>query len=266
MEEYQVVIAKYGSRSTVKSEVYLNYGLYHQEDEHIGMHYFVWILRNSERTILVDTGFSVIGGANRNRTLDHNVPALYEKLGIDPLTAPQIIITHGHFDHIGNLDNFPASQMLISKKEFDFWNSKHATRKLFHHSVEDHELEHLRKIHSEDRLEFFEGRTTLAPGVEVIEVGGHTPGQSVVKVNTSEGTVLLASDAIHFYEEYEADRPFMSVASLVDMYEAFDVIRTMSKSGEIHHLVSGHDVDTLPRFTSVDGELSEIVSTIGKFQ
>ena len=265
MDEYQVTIAKYGSRSTVKSEVYLNYGLYHQPDEPIGLHYFFWVIRNSQRTILVDTGFSVIGGANRKRTLDHNVPELYKRLGISPEDAPQIIITHGHFDHIGNLDFFPKSQMLISEKEYDFWNSKHAGRTLFHHSVEDYELAHLRQLRAEKRLEFFSDRIEVASGIEIIEVGGHTPGQAVVKVNTSEGVVLLASDAIHFYEEFEADRPFMSVSSLVYMYAAFDTIREMVASGEIKHLVSGHDVDTLNRFTPATGDLSTIVSTIGRY-
>lgn len=36
-ETYEIVIVNYGRRQTVKSEVYLNYGLYREADEPIGM-------------------------------------------------------------------------------------------------------------------------------------------------------------------------------------------------------------------------------------
>jgi hypothetical protein len=65
---YQVTIVKYGTRQTVRSDVYLNHHLYGEPDGPIGMDYFFWVVRNTERTIIVDTGFSAIGGANRKRT------------------------------------------------------------------------------------------------------------------------------------------------------------------------------------------------------
>ncbi len=82
-------------------------------------------------------------------------------------------------------------------------------------------------------------------------------------ISTSEGAVLLASDAIHFYEEYEQDRPFTFVANLVDMYDAFDRIHEMERSGKVRHVVSGHDAGTLRRFTPATGELAGSVATIG---
>jgi glyoxylase-like metal-dependent hydrolase (beta-lactamase superfamily II) len=135
---------------------------------------------------------------------------------------------------------------------------------MFHHSVEDKELETLRKAIKEERVVTFRDRFDVAPGVEVIEVGGHTPGQSMVKVNTSEGVVLLASDAIHYYEEYDRDMLFMSVSSLVDMYSGFDRVRALTQSGEIDILVSGHDPDTLSRFTAVEGPYHDVAAVIGE--
>ena len=86
------------------------------------------------------------------------------------------------------------------------------------------------------------------------------------KVDTSEGTVLLASDSMHYYEEYERDMPFTYVADLIGMYEGFDRIRAMEQSGEISHIVAGHDPDTLDRFTPVTtGPLAGLASTIGVF-
>jgi glyoxylase-like metal-dependent hydrolase (beta-lactamase superfamily II) len=263
MSTYQVLIARFGHRDTVRSDVFLNYPLHGQPDGPIGMDYFVWVIRNQERTILVDTGFSQVGGANRDRTSLIELPELYRKLGVDPSASPTVIVTHAHYDHIGNLDLFPTSSVVISRREFEFWNGRHGRRTLFHHSVEDDELATLQKIAADGRIEFFDGSTTVAPGVEVIEVGGHTPGQSVVKVDTDAGVVLLASDAVHYYEELEDDLPFSSAADLVAMYAGFDRINGMVAAGEVQHVVSGHDPGTLDRFTPATGDLSGFVATIG---
>jgi hypothetical protein len=56
---------------------------------------------------------------------------------------------------------------------------------------------------------------------------------------------------------------FMSVANLVDMYEGFDRIRRLVESGDVSHLVSGHDPDTLNRFSPATGPHGHLAATIG---
>lgn len=261
---YRVTIVKYGTRSTKKSDVYLNFPLYHEADEPIGMDYFFWIIQNAERTVVVDTGFSRHGGDVRGRTTLADVGELFAHFGVAPEDAPDVVLTHAHYDHAGNLGLFPRSRVLMADLEHEFWTSRHANRAMFHHSVEDDELAYIEKVAADGRLVLFGERIDIAPGIEAFVVGGHTPGQCVVKVATSEGTVLLASDAIHYYEEYERDMLFMSVANLVDMYEGFDLIHDMESSGEIDHVVSGHDPDTLRRFNPAQGEYGHLAATIGR--
>jgi glyoxylase-like metal-dependent hydrolase (beta-lactamase superfamily II) len=85
----------------------------------------------------------------------------------------------------------------------------------------------------------------------------------VVKVATSEGQVLLASDAVHYYEEYASRMPFAIVSDVVRMYEVYEEISAMISSGEIAQFIPGHDSQTLDRYASVSGELSHLVSRIG---
>jgi len=262
-ERYVVTIARHGSRMTTRSEVFLNYGLYHESDGPIGMDYFVWVIRNASRTIVLDTGFSRRGAEARGRDVLVDVPQLFTQLGVDPAEAPLVVISHAHYDHIGNLDHFHSSRFLLSRKEFEFWNGPHATKPLFHHSVEDSELDMLRGLVRDGRVDFFDDSVQVAPGVEAIEVGGHTPGQTALIVDTSEGKVLLASDAVHYYEELEADRPFVSVTDVVGMYDSFERIRRLVDSGAIAHIVSGHDPSTLTRFTPSTGALTDVAATIG---
>lgn len=262
-DSYEVVIVKYGTRETRKSDVFLNYAIYGEPDEPIRMDYFFWVVRNERCTILVDTGFSKIGGAVRNRTFLIDPARAYAALGVDPASQPTVVITHAHYDHIGNIDLFPAASLVLAQREYDFWTGPRAGRAQFQHSVQREEIAALAAAHADGRVRTFADRTELAPGIELIEIGGHTPGQSVVLVRTASGPVLLASDAIHYYEEYERDRPFAFVADLVAMYAGFDRIRAMVDAGVVRHLVSGHDPDTLARFTPVDGELTGLAATIG---
>lgn len=260
---YEVVILRYGTREAAASEVYLNHHLYHEPDAAIGMDYFIWVIRNSARTICVDTGFSGAIGRARGRTLLVEPGKALAEIDVDPTAVPTVVVTHAHYDHIGNLPLFPDSQLVLAADEYQFWMGPHRRRTQFHHSIEDSELEYLSAAVTGGRVTLFSGRLDLAPGVELVQLGGHTPGQTVVRVATLAGVVLIASDAVHYYDEYDKDRPFSSVADLVGMYAGFDTIRAWFRAGEVQHLVAGHDPTTLDRFPAMAG-MAGTAAVIGR--
>lgn len=260
----QITIVQYGTRQGAKSEVYLNWNIYGRADEPIGMDYFFWIIDTGEQRIVVDTGFSKAGGENRSRTLLVSPQAAFAALEVDPASAPEVLVTHAHYDHIGNLDHFPSSRVTLSRSEWEFWTGGMERRTQFHHSIEDAELAELRRAEAEGRVRLFDEELEIAPGVRMVRVGGHTPGQSIVLVDTAEGRVALASDAVHYYEEYEEDLPFAFVADLPAMYAGFDLLHAWERDGIVQHVVSGHDPETLERFGRVtDGALPGLTARIG---
>jgi glyoxylase-like metal-dependent hydrolase (beta-lactamase superfamily II) len=249
---YEVLVVRYGRRVGKKGETYLNYHVYGEADGPLPMDYFVWVVRNDERTVVVDTGFRPEVGTRRGREVLVDPPEALAEVGVDPASAEVVVATHAHYDHIGNLHRFPSAEVVVSRREFDFWKGPYGSRLQFAHSTEAPELAVLGKLGEKGRLRFVDGHQQLAPGIEVIDVGGHTPGQMVAVVQTASGQVVLASDAVHFYEEYERDRPFSIVADLADAYRAFDTIRELT-SGPGGVLVAGHDPEVMNRFPHYTG-------------
>ena len=71
------------------------------------------------------------------------------------------------------------------------------------------------------KVVFHDGDSTIAPGLSVHHMGGHTDGLQVVRVRTQKGWMVLASDATHLYANIEQQRPFPIVYNVGDMIEAY---------------------------------------------
>jgi glyoxylase-like metal-dependent hydrolase (beta-lactamase superfamily II) len=251
---YDVLAVRYGTRRTTAADVFLNFTTYGEPDRALGMDYFFWVIRDAAgRSVLVDTGFPPTGGAARGRTTLLDMADALRAITVRPDDVTQIVITHGHYDHIGGLPWFGAAEVIMTRTEYDFWTGAMASRALFAHAAEPAEIDYLRTLREAGRLTLAGNSHQVAPGIELIQVGGHTPGQAIVSVHTGSGRVILASDAVHYYEELERDRPFSTVANLAEMYAAFDQIREMEQDASTS-IIAGHDPAVAERFPTMPGQ------------
>jgi len=267
---YEVLAVRYGTRVATKAESYLNYHVYGEPDESFEMDYSFWLVRGPQRTILFDCGFDAEVGRRRGRTTLVDPVAALSALGVEPDDIDQVVVTHAHYDHIGNLRRFPNAEVVMARREYEFWAGPYGRRLQLAHSTEPDELAYLVTTREQGRMRLVEDTLDLGPGIELVVIGGHTPGQMVAQVAVDgpgggPGAVVLAADALHFYEELERDRPFFVVADLVDMYRGFDLLREMTQD-EGRLLVAGHDAQVRARFPGrlpgLGDELADLVVPI----
>ncbi len=258
---YRIVAVRYATRETTKSDVYYRYHAYGEPDGPLRMDYYFWLLERDGRTIVVDTGFDPEVGARLGRRCLCPPAEALARLGVDPERVEQVVVTHLHYDHVGNLGLFRGAELVVAQREIDFWSGPAARRFHFAQVVVPEEVARVELAAREGRVRSVVEEGVVAPGLTVIPVGGHSPGQLVLVVETARGRVVLASDVIHYYEELELDRPFAVLVDLAETYEAYDTLRGLGVGASVPP-VPGHDPLVMERFPGLDGDAARLAVEI----
>jgi len=247
-----VVAARYATLQTTMDAAFFGFEAYGVEDAPLRMDYYFWLVRRGGRTIVVDTGFDPAVGQARGRTVLVEPAAALTQLGVAPERVEQVVITHLHYDHIGNLGLFPAAEFIVDELELDFWTGPYGAKEQFARHNDAAGMEALVAARDRGAVTAVGPEHEVADGFRVQRLGGHTPGQQIVRLETGDGEVVLASDAIHFYLELERDWPFAIHHDLEEMYRAYDALRALRDEGAV--VVPGHDPLVMERFEAI-GEL-----------
>jgi glyoxylase-like metal-dependent hydrolase (beta-lactamase superfamily II) len=213
--------------------------------------YFVWVIKSEERTLVVDTGFDAAGAAKRGRTLLRPVEAGLAAIGVDAREVQDVVITHMHYDHAGNVPLFPKARFHVQDAEVAYCTGRAMTHG---HLAAPLDVENVVAVVErifDGRVVFHAGDAQLYPGVTLHHLPGHTLGLQAVRVHTERGPVVLASDALHFWANLQRAIPFPVVADVVAYLEALRKLQTLAPS--IDHIIPGHDPEVLQRFVAEAG-------------
>ncbi|UGQ13374.1 N-acyl homoserine lactonase family protein [Yinghuangia sp. ASG 101] len=222
----------------------------------VGLDYFVWAIRSPGQDIVLDAGFTAATNVRRRRNHFENPTAALARIGVDAATVPYVVLSHMHYDHVGDLAPFGSAKFVLQSDEMAFWTGPFASRGEFARLIEPDDVLALVRLGLEGRIRWVDGTREIVDGVWVMRVGGHTPGTQATLVRTALGIVVLAADASHFYENIDDDKPFAVHHDVPGLYRAFDEMREAATSGLV---VPGHDPALFDRFEAVPGHEGRVL-------
>jgi glyoxylase-like metal-dependent hydrolase (beta-lactamase superfamily II) len=231
--------------------------------------YSVTVLQSREHTILVDTGYDDSGYGHTLAEID----------GIDRWTAPldvlatigvaakdvdTILLTHAHYDHLGNIERFPNAVAYLQRRELERWTwALGLPPKLdwLKDGVDADDLRAARELVRSGRLRLIDGRVSnVLPGIHLdTDFDTHTFGhQHIIVEDQGSGSWVLPGDAVYCYDNlggldrsgryvpigYGTGSPEHSLFAIDGILEDAD--------GDPRHVVPGHEFEVFRQFPSIE--------------
>lgn len=254
---FEVYAIKYAERTGTRGQVFVH-GDPH--DAPIDMDYFLWIVRSGDESIVIDCGFCQKEAERRGRTFLRTPAEALALVDLDPADVDDVVITHMHYDHAGNLAAFPNARFHVNEAEIAYVTGRSMTHKTLRHSFRLEDVLEMVRLTFGDRVVFHTSDVELRPGLSLHHIGGHTPGQLSARVWTERGWVVVASDAAHYYESFLENRPFTTHESMTEMLEGYRTLRRLGDSEA--HVVPGHDPLVLTHYPAPTPDLEGTVASL----
>ena len=201
-----------------------------------------WLIEGASRVILIDTGVGDIDEVDTLHARHGSIRWIVERNegqdlitglashGVRPEDVELVVLSHLHFDHVGNNELFRNARFIVQRDELPQALAPPRFSMFYY-------PEYRYKVTSIlDRVDVVDGDIDIDPDVRLLKIGGHTPGCQATLVNTVAGSVCLTSDTMYNYRNIELDWP---VGSFWDLPELLRGMSRMRHEADI--LVPQHD-------------------------
>lgn len=220
--------------------------------------YCFTVLRSEDHTILVDSGYRHDGRGRELADLDgitlwRDPAELIARSGARPEDVDAILITHAHFDHLGNVAAFPNATVYIQRREVEKWAwavSLPRAMDWLKQGVSIEDLAGLLHLAGRGRLRLVDGPwPDVFPGVSLVpDFDTHTYGHQHVEVRTeSSGVWVVPGDVMYLYENIEGadgDGRYIPIGLAMGSQEncllALDHLMQVT-GGETSRILPGHE-------------------------
>jgi glyoxylase-like metal-dependent hydrolase (beta-lactamase superfamily II) len=211
------------------------------------------------RVFLVDTGFSSGRSMTGRAFADFEPPAaVLAKVALAPRDVEAILLTHLHFDHVGNIDAFPQATIYVQRSEHECWTQ--ALREVADapadksnwvlSSMNPQDMVRLERARADGRVVLVDGSHEVAPGLTLhLAADTHTFGSQWVEVATRSGAFAIAGDAVVSYANLERMwPPGYHQGCAWNLLRCYRRLKSLVGETRIERIVPGHDMELFRRW------------------
>jgi glyoxylase-like metal-dependent hydrolase (beta-lactamase superfamily II) len=192
------------------------------------------------KTVLFDTGFRDTSDAADWELAftgyEQELAALLVGLRVDA-----VVVTHSHFDHIGNLDKYPGSKIIIARGAWQ------AASVLGPDAV--------KRLLLEGDVQIIDNELLLEGVLRMKVISGHDAGSSVIYFSSGGKDYLLTGDECYACANILENRPIGSIFHDADNNSAFTLDAHMRKLIPLPF----HDKAVLKAYPKVSENIARIV-------
>jgi glyoxylase-like metal-dependent hydrolase (beta-lactamase superfamily II) len=174
-------------------------------EEQVRVPYTAILIHTGSRRILIDTGAGPLGPDTGK------LPESLAAAGFSPTDIDTVILSHPHPGHIAGVPRFPRAEVVMMRKEYEFWTAAETQSRLEASTM--YGLGPLEPLMAacvrnylapaRDRLRLLEQPEEVAAGVLVFPAPGHTPGHAAVLLSSGRQQLLYVGDAIVHLAQFE---------------------------------------------------------------
>ncbi len=179
--EYELFAIRYATRDARRADHFIG------GDPHDGpmpMDYFVWLARGAGRVVVIDAGFTAETANKRQRKFLRCPVDALALFGVAAEDVADVVLTHLHYDHVGNFHRFPHARFHLQEPELLFAVGRHMRYRQLAHSFEVEDVVGIVRLNYARRVNLLNGRHDPVPGIELHPAPGHSAGLQFVRVHT----------------------------------------------------------------------------------
>jgi glyoxylase-like metal-dependent hydrolase (beta-lactamase superfamily II) len=182
------------------------------------------------------------------------------ELNIKADEITDIILTHPHWDHVDGISLFPNAHIWIQKEDYNYFVGAAWQKEGRHGGFYKRDVDSLVSLNVAGKLTLVDGDDKeILPGITVYTGSRHTFNSQYVLVQTGSDKVILASDNIWIYYNFEhmASSPFPN-----GTFDTLAYVKSMQRMKTLvpdtKYIIPGHDPAIFSRFPMIKPHVVKI--------
>ena len=208
--EYELYAIRYATRAAARSDHFIG------GDPHDGpmpMDYFMWAAVGERQSFVIDAGYTAEVAAQRGRTFLRCPVEALKLIGLDGDTVSDVILTHLHYDHVGNFDRFPKARFHLQERELTYATGRYMRYPRLSHSFEVEDVCGIVRLNYASRVLFYDGDAEQGQRLHRTAQEGALAPRRDFGIEAGVDDKNLAASPRHPDEIVHRHRPVMWIAA-----------------------------------------------------